>query len=396
MQSLKGKIIAILVVVVIAAGAFGLGSGTLFHSQNVSAGPILYSQDTVTSVYDTASPAVVVIDTTGESSTGFFSNSMMTGQGSGFLVDTLGNILTNYHVVAGSSTVKVILNNGTSLSAKVVGTDAIDDLALVNVDPNSVKGITPLTLGDSSTLKAGQMAIAIGNPYGLDGTVTVGVISGLNRSVSGSNYKGMIQTDAAINPGNSGGPLLDVNGTVIGINTAVETSSTGARGIGFAVSSNTAKNALADLIAGKAITRPWLGVSVANLDATLAQKVGVSVNQGAYVISVVSGGPADKAGLKGGNLDTTGVPASGGDVITAVDGKAINSTVDLTAYISSKKVGDSVMVSILRNNAKTDIPITLGTWPDTTTRTPRATPNPNQPRIPNMPRYPFGQVQPSN
>ncbi len=195
------------------------------------------------------------------------------------------------------------------MNAKVVGTDAIDDLAIISVDTSAVSGITPLNLGDSSAVKPGQMAIAIGNPYGYDNTVTVGVISGVNRTISGSNYTGMLQTDAAINPGNSGGPLLDANGAVIGINTAIETTATGARGIGFAVASNMAKKAVPNLEAGQQVARPWMGISGTSVTQSLAQSLGLSVNQGVYVVNVASGSPAATAGLKGGNLDANGNPA---------------------------------------------------------------------------------------
>ena len=392
MQSWKARIIAVLAVIVIAGAAYGIGGVTFSRGQSASAAPILYNEDTVTSIYNTVSPAVVEIDVTLSGSTGLFRNSGSQGQGSGFLVDNQGDIVTNNHVVAGATSVKVILKDGTSLDANVVGTDSLDDLAVVKIDPNAVKGVTPLQFNTTS-LRPGQMAIAIGDPYGLDGTVTVGVVSGVNRTIPGSNYTGMVQTDAAINPGNSGGPLLDANGAVIGINTAVETTSMGANGIGFAVSASTASKALPDLVAGKTVTRAWLGVSVVNLDSTLAQKIGVSATQGAYIVSIVTGSPAEAAGLKAGNFDSTGSPVAGGDLITAVDGNAIKTVDDLTKYISSKKAGDQVTLSVLLNNASTTVKVTLGTWPTTAaSQTPNAAPNP---RVPRMPRYPFGGTQPT-
>ncbi len=181
MSTTKSKIIAVIAVVIIAAAAYAVGAAQVFVPQKATAATALYSEDTVTSIYDNASPAVVEIDTT-QQAQGFFSQ-FMEGQGSGFLVDTDGHILTNNHVVDGAATVKVILKGGNTVDAKVVATDAIDDLAVISVDPSAVTGITPLQFSDSSAVKPGQMAIAIGNPYGLDNTVTVGVISGLNRSV---------------------------------------------------------------------------------------------------------------------------------------------------------------------------------------------------------------------
>ena len=197
MHTLKGKIIAVFVVLFMAAAAFTAGSG-FFSARTASADPILYNEDTVTSIYDNVSPAVVEIDVTQQSTgTGFFGNFVQEGEGSGFLIDTQGHILTNNHVVEGASTVQVKFKDGNTVNATVVGTDAIDDLAIISVDASAVSEITPLTLGDSSAVKPGQMAIAIGNPYGYDNTVTVGVISGVNRTISGSNYTGMLQTDAA-------------------------------------------------------------------------------------------------------------------------------------------------------------------------------------------------------
>ena len=386
MKTWKSKIISVFVVLVIAAVGYMAGSGT-FTTQNISASPVLYSQDTVTSIYDAASPAVVEIDVI-QTGTSFFGNSMTEAQGSGFLVDNQGHILTNNHVVEGASTVTVTLNNGNTINATVVGTDSINDLAVISVDTSAVSGITPLQFGDSSAVKPGQLAIAIGNPYGLDDTITVGVISGVNRTLSGSSMTGMLQTDAAINPGNSGGPLLDVNGSVIGINTAIESTATGARGIGFAVSSNVAQKDLPDLIAGNQVVRPWLGISGLALTQTTADTLGLSVNQGVYVVSVVSGSPAEAAGLKAGGTDTTGNPGQGGDVITAVDNTAVKNVQELSSYLNTKRVGDSVTLSVLRDGNTINIQVTLGTWPDNpglnstpdTIPTPQATPNPRMPR----------------
>ena len=234
-----------------------------------------------------------------------FGNSTEEGLGSGFLIDNQGHILTNNHVVDGATTVQVTLTNGNTVNGKVLGTDPVDDLAVVSVDPSAVAGITPLQLGDSSLVVPGQMAIAIGNPLGYTDSITVGVISGLNRSIfSGSNLRGMLQTDAAINPGNSGGPLLDDQGMVIGINTAAEIGATGADGMGFAIPSNLAAKLLPDLIAGKTVTRPWLGISGTALTQATASTLGLSVNKGVYVVSVVANSPAEKAGLKAGGSNS--------------------------------------------------------------------------------------------
>jgi S1-C subfamily serine protease len=374
MSSLKNRIIAIIVVIVIAGAAYTAGVTGFFTVQKASAEPVLYSADTVTGIYDNASPAVVEIDTTQQS--GLF-NQLIEGQGSGFLIDNQGHILTNNHVVDGATSVNVILDNGNTVKADVLGTDAIDDLAVIGVNTSDVQGITPLQLGNSDQVKPGQMAIAIGNPYGLTDTVTVGIISGLNRDVGGSGLTGMLQTDAAINPGNSGGPLLDVNGTVIGINTAIEAQGgTSANGIGFAVPSNVVERVLTSLISGEKVARPWLGISATAITPTLAQNLNLTVSQGVYVISVTSGSPADNAGLKGGNLDASGAPAAGGDVISAVDGRDVKTVQELSSYFNTKKVGDTVTLTVIRDGSSMNLQVKLGAWPDTTispapTRQPR-------------------------
>ena len=403
MNTLKGKIIAVLVVVAIVATAYMAGSGTFFTTQKASAQAVLYSEDTVTSIYTRVSPAVVEIDMTQSGSgTGIF-RSVQEGQGSGFVIDTgSGYILTNNHVVNGASTLNVKLSSGKTVAAKIVGTDAIDDLAVISVDPQAVSGIVPLNLGDSSTIRPGQMAIAIGNPYGYDNSITVGIISGVNRTVTGSNYTGKLQTDAANNPGNSGGPLLDVNGSVIGINTAIESTSTGASGIGFAVASNTVNSALSSLETGKQVSRPWLGISGSTLTSTLAQQLGLSVNQGVYVVSVVSGSPAASAGLKGSNLDANGQPVAGGDIITAIDSKTSSNIQDIQNYIATKNVGDTVTLSIVRSGSQSSIQVTLGARPANITsgNTPNVIPQPTTTPTPrsrgnNSGRY-YYNINPQN
>jgi S1-C subfamily serine protease len=193
----------------------------------------------------------------------------------------------------------------------------------------------------------------------------------------------MLQTDATLNPGNSGGPLLNDQGVVIGINTAIETTTVGTSNIGFAIPSNVAKGVLSDLIAGRQTTRPWLGISGTALTTDLAKNLNLSINQGVYVVSVVGDSPAAKAGLKGSNLDASGAPASGGDVITAIDGNTVTSVPDISSYINTKKVGDTVSLTVLRDNKQITIQVTLGTWPNQTS-------NNTVPRIPSqMPRIPW-------
>ncbi len=393
MSTLKNKIITALVVVVVALAAYSIGAGKLFAPTTASAALAVYDQSIVTSVYNAASPAVVEVDVT-EAGSYFFNQT--SGLGSGILIDSQGYILTNNHVVDGATSVNVKLDNGDTITATVIGKDAIDDLALIKVDASAVSDITPLTLGDSSQIEPGQMAIAIGNPFGLDDTVTVGVISGLNRSLS--SLTGLIQTDASINPGNSGGPLLVVDstgtGVVIGINTAIETSPTGVTGIGFAVPSNVVTRVLSSLKAGTTITKPWIGITGTAITDTLAEQLSLPVTSGVYVLSVTTDSPAQASGIIGGNLDTNGSPASSGDIITAIDGQSVTAVQDISNYINTnKKVGDTITLSILRGGSQQQVEVTLGTWPDTLTQ------NTPQYGIPNIPfgnggRH-FGQDVPS-
>ena len=381
MKTLKGKIVIVLSALLLVGAAFMIGTSFHLVANSTAAAPSLYSQDTVTSIYNNASPAVVEINVSQTTNT-IYGKSTQQGLGSGFLINDQGDILTNNHVVDGATSVQVVLDNGNTVDGKVLGTDPVDDLAVVSVDPSAVSGITPLKLGDSSLVVPGQMAIAIGNPLGYTDSITVGVISGLNRSISGSNLRGMLQTDAAINPGNSGGPLLDDQGNVIGINTAAEIGVTGADGMGFAIPSNLATKILPDLIAGKTVSRPWLGISGTALAQTTASQLGLSVNKGVYVVTVIAGGPAEKAGLKAGGSNSDGTLTAGGDVITAVDGKSVASVDELSAYISTKKVGDTVTLTILRNGQSTSVQVTLDAWPANLS-------SGTTPQIPTTPVFPW-------
>ena len=385
MKSIASKIIAMLAVVLIVGAAYTMVSGVTLAPRTASAALGLFNEDAVTSIYDNASPAVVEIKVV-ERGTSIFGRSLQEGQGSGFLVDKEGYILTNNHVVSGASNVQVLLKGGKTVDATITGASRFEDLALIKVDSLAVSGITPLKFGDSSLVKPGQMAIALGSPYGLDNSITVGVISGLNRSLSGSNLTGLLQTDAAINPGNSGGPLLNSSGQVIGINTAIQSGAV-ARGIGFAVTSNVANKRLPELMAGKQITRPWLGISGTALTGTLSNTLNLSVNQGVYIVTVIPNGPAEKAGLKGGSIDANGQAVSGGDVITAVDGRAATSVEELSAYLSAnKKVGDIVRITVLRGGKDVTVTVTLGEFPDNVSTnivpvpTPQSIPQPIVPR----------------
>jgi S1-C subfamily serine protease len=276
--------------------------------------------------------------------------------GSGFVVDNNGDILTNAHVIEGASRVTVQFEDNKTTDAKVVGKDTSTDIALLRVDPKNVK-LHPLALGDSSSVQVGDPTIAIGNPFGLDRTLTTGVVSALQRRIdapNGFSIDHVIQTDAAINPGNSGGPLLDAAGRVIGINSQIATGGAGNGnvGIGFAVPINTAKRVVPQLKSSGTVQRAYLGITGLSIDRSLS-RLNLNVSSGVLVQSVAPGSPAAKAGIKGGdtqaNLDGSNI-ALGGDVLRKIDGRTIKSMDDVIAVVDAKKPGDTVRLDYLRNS----------------------------------------------
>lgn len=355
-----GALLALLSIAGVASGvAPGFGPGV------VSASPALYDEQVVVSIFDRADPAVVTVNTTRESASRFGFIIPQDGQGSGFLVDAEGHILTNYHVVQDATSISVTIANGEALEAELAGSSHADDIALLKVDAEAVAGITPLKLGDSAAVKPGQMAIALGSPFGLDNSISVGVVSGVNRSRAGALHRlitGMIQTDASLNPGNSGGPMLNSLGEVVGINTSVEVSPiTGSIGVGFAVPINTAKDLMAQFVQGETVRRPWVGISGAALSPDLAEVLGLEVSKGVYISTVTSGSPAEEAGLVAGGA---GNGEASGDVITAVDGKDVTSVEDIVMHLNSLAPGDSVSLTLLRDGETTQVNVALGEWPE--------------------------------
>jgi serine protease Do len=297
------------------------------------------------------------------------------GFGSGFVWDTQGHIITNNHVVDGASTVQVTFYDGTTVSATVVGTDPDSDLAVikVNVDPSMLH---PVQVADSTQVKVGQLAVAIGNPFDLENTMTVGIVSGLGRSLpsnlnsTGTTYSipDIIQTDAAINPGNSGGVLVNDQGQLIGVTSAIESPVQANVGIGLVIPSSLVSRVVPDLIKTGTYVHPYLGVTIAALTPDMATAMKLNATQrGAMVVDVTSGGPADKAGLKGSSSQITvlgqQIPV-GGDVITAINGSPIKTQDDLIAYLAENtSVGQKVTLTILRGGTQQSIDVTLGTRP---------------------------------
>jgi len=292
----------------------------------------------------------------------FFRPVPVEGTGTGFIVRSDGYIVTNNHVVSGANSVKVILSNGKEYEAKIVGTDPMTDTAVIKIN---ARGLKPVIMGNSDKVKPGQIVIAIGNPYRLDNTVTLGVVSALNRTIEteeGYKINGVIQTDAAINPGNSGGPLINMNGEVIGINTAIYTTTGAYQGIGFAIPINTVKKVVSEIIEKGKVTRPWLGITGRDVDPELAEAFGIPIDYGALIIDIVKDGPAYKAGLRG-TIVKNGLIYSLGDIIVKFDGKKIDSMDTLIEAIQAHDVGDEVEIEYLRNGIYNKVTLRLGERP---------------------------------
>jgi S1-C subfamily serine protease len=284
------------------------------------------------------------------------------GQGSGFIIDKDGHILTNYHVIADARQIEVTLHNRKKYKATIVGTDRSHDLAVVQI---KAPDLTPMVLGDSRNLQVGQKVYAIGNPFGLSGTLTRGIVSSI-RSVQepdGMTIDEAIQTDAAINPGNSGGPLLNWHGEVIGINTMIASNVGQSAGIGFAIPINTAKAVLNDLVTLGRVRRPALGVRTIPVDPELADQMGLAADYGLLIVQVVPGGAADRAGLRGGNERAFlgNIPIMvGGDLIVAIDGEQVQDQQDLAQIMNNHRAGDTVRLTVYRGKKKMDVNVTLG------------------------------------
>ncbi len=288
--------------------------------------------------------------------------------GSGFVLDKDGYILTNAHVVDEATEVQVRFGKEDPIDAKLVGKDLSTDLAVIKVDPGDAK-LTPVPLGDSGRIKVGDPTIAIGNPFGYDGTVTTGIVSAVQRQIDAPNnfsISNVIQTDAAINPGNSGGPLLDGAGRVIGINSQIATggNGNGSIGIGFAVPVNTAKQILPDLKEGGEVERAYIGVTTTTITKQLSEDLNLPAESGALVQDVVDGGPADKAGLRAGKTRTEEGIFAGGDLIVRVDGKDIKQPEDVATAIADNKPGDQIAIEYLRGGKRRTVQLTLGKRPN--------------------------------
>jgi S1-C subfamily serine protease len=298
---------------------------------------------------------------------GFPQQQQSEASGSGFLIDNDGHVLTNAHVVEGAKSVTVQLGDGDEQNAQVVGTDPSSDVALLKVD--NTEGANPLPLGDSSKVQVGDPVVAIGNPFALDRTVTSGIVSELQRQIqapNGFSISDVIQTDAAINPGNSGGPLIDGAGQVIGINSQIESQSGGNEGVGFAVPIKTAADVVSQLENGGQVHQAYLGISGGDITPDVAHALNLPVTQGVLIERVLSGGPADDAGIKGATGQATIAGQTfpvGGDIITKVDGKAVTGMDDVISAVNDHKPGDEITLTVWSDGHQRDVSVKLGDRP---------------------------------
>ncbi|MCL5318096.1 MAG: S1C family serine protease [Thaumarchaeota archaeon] len=293
-------------------------------------------------------------------------------QGSGFVFDNKGDIVTNNHVVEGATSIDVTFLNGDTVTAKLVGRDAYADLAVVQVDTSSRK-LTPVPLGDSDKLQVGDQILAIGNPFGLSGSMSEGIVSQLGRETQGTGgymLINLIQIDAVVDPGNSGGPLLNMRGEVVGVNTMILSQSGGFEGVGLSIPSYTVKRVAASLIATGQYKHPYLGVQGTDVTPQIASAMKLSQTKGFLLMQVLQGGPADKAGLKGGTSQTTiagQTAVLGGDVIIGVDNTNVRKLSDLSLYVErNKSPGDTVVLKIIRDGKEMSVNLVLGERPQPT------------------------------
>jgi len=341
---------------------------TLFSTEHVFSAALTEDERNNVGVYEKVADGVVNITSTAMQLDFFFNAFPTQGSGSGSIIDTKGHILTNHHVVADAQKLEVTLADGSKWPAKLVGSDPDNDLAVIKIDAPREK-LKIISMGDSRNLRVGQKVLAIGNPFGLQRTLTTGIISSLGRTIRsavGTLIEDVIQTDAAINPGNSGGPLLNSDGEIIGINSAIISPSGGNVGIGFAIPVNTAKRVVPELLTKGYVTYPWIGATIQSLIPEIAKYRKLKIERGAMIAEVVKDGPADKAGLKGGNQRVqvgNMIVLVGGDIVVKADQHDVKTNDELIRYIRERKPGDTILLKVFRKDASIEVKVTLGERP---------------------------------
>jgi S1-C subfamily serine protease len=341
---------------------------TLFSTEQLFSAALTEEERNNIAVYEKVADGVVNVTSTAIQMDFFFNAFPTQGSGSGSIIDTKGHILTNHHVVADAQKLEVTLADGSKWPAKLVGSDPDSDLAVIKIDTPKEK-LKVVPMGDSKNLRIGQKVLAIGNPFGLQRTLTTGIVSSLGRTIRsdvGTLIEDVIQTDAAINPGNSGGPLLNSDGEIVGINSAIISPSGGSVGIGFAIPVNTARRVVPELISKGYVTYPYIGATIQSLIPEMAKYLKLKIERGAMISEVVKGGPADKAGLKGGNQKVqvgNMIVLMGGDIVVKADQKEVKTNDELIHYIREKKPGDTVLLKVFRKDSLIDVKVTLGERP---------------------------------
>jgi S1-C subfamily serine protease len=327
---------------------------------------------TISDIYGGAKRGVIqVLATSVASDNPFFGSQPRRALGSGFVIDKAGHVVTNYHVIEGASRVEVSFSGNDEMPATVIGRDPSTDIADLRIKRAQGRALTPLELGNSDVVRVGDAVVAIGNPFGLERTVTAGIVSALQREITAPNgfaIDRVIQTDAAINHGNSGGPLLNADGRVIGVNSQIETESGGNVGIGFAVPINTVKDVVSQLLESGKVDHAYIGVEMATITSELASNVRLPVDQGVLIQRVRTDSPAAQAGLRGGTTQVVVDGESylvGGDVITKADGQPIESAEQLRSVVTSKEPGDEIALEIRRQNETKEVTVKLGRQPNT-------------------------------
>lgn len=370
----------IAVAVVAAMSGFGIGWNYLMSGESAektfaeTETPAITDPAAVTDeennieIYRKMSPGVAFITTSARFETWFGEEfERESGIGSGSVIDSQGHILTNYHVIEGASKLTVSFGGDKVYPATLVGGDPDTDLAVIKIVPPA-EGLTVIPLGDSGSLDVGQKVLAIGNPFGLDRTLTTGVISGLQRPIRARNGRPIdaaIQTDASINSGNSGGPLLDKFGRMIGINSQILSPSGASAGVGFAVPVNTAKRVIPQLLQFGEVRRPKLGAALYSVEELRDRGIDLPIREGLLVRSVVPGGSIDRAGLRG--LSSDGEATLLGDIITTIDGQKVTNIDDLYRFLDKKKIGETVSVQVYRKGSTLTVPVRLLQMPETRT-----------------------------